>query len=59
MGLSSASLSYHQLLKVADGIISIAFNADLLPQRVLAKSLSHTGWSSYIPLGAPSPLQVA
>ena len=34
-----------QLLKVPNGVISIACNADLLPQMVIANDFNHPGWS--------------
>ena len=40
---SSASLSCDQLLKVPDGVISIAFNADFLPQSLPTTLITLTG----------------
>lgn len=42
---TGASLGCDQLLKVPDGVIRIAFNADLLPQTVVANNLDHPVWS--------------
>lgn len=38
---AGASLGCNQLLKVPDGVISVALNADLLPQTVVANNLDH------------------
>lgn len=42
---TGASLGCDQLLKVPDGVISVALYADLLPQTVVANNLDHPAWS--------------
>lgn len=43
---AGAGLGCDELLKISNGVISVALNADLLPQTVVANHLDHPGCGS-------------